>query len=230
MTQKIKSSLIILTRNEIEGMRSLIGRIPFEAANEAFVVDYRSNDGTVEFVKRRGIRLVAQTKSGRGEAFKLAVTKARGDILVFFSPDGNEDPGDIPKLIKAIRDGADMAIASRFLPGSRNEEDDQPLKFRLWANQAFTAVANLLWNQSGTYVTDTINGYRAINKSAFNSLNLDAAGYAIEYQMTIRALKAHLKIVEFPTIEGNRIGGQSKSQSIPTGLKFLQLLAQEIFT
>lgn len=228
-SKKKKSSLIILTRNEIDGMRALVGRIPFEAVDEAFVVDYKSDDGTVDFVKKRGIKLVEQIHPGRGEAFRIAAQQAKGDFLIFFSPDGNEDPHDIPKLIKMLEDGADMAIASRFLPGSRNEEDDQFLKFRLWANQAFTLVVNLIWNSRGKYITDTINGYRAIRKKAFNQLHLDSTGYAIEYQMTIRALKQGMKIKEISTIEGNRIGGESKASSIPTGLKFISLLINELF-
>lgn len=228
--RKIKSSLIILTRNEIDGMRALVGRIPFEAADEAFVIDYQSDDGTVDFVKKRGIRLVEQQRPGRGEAFKLAASVAKGEHLVFFSPDGNEDPKDIPQLLALLQKGADVAIASRFLPGSRNEEDNKLIKPRLWANKTFTLVVNLLWNRSGIYITDTINGYRAITKSAFNQLNLDATGYAIEYQMTIRSLKHHLTIKEIPTIEGDRIGGESKAHSIPTGLLFLNLLVKEMFT
>src|SRR3972149_9450353 len=123
MRKTIETTLVILTRNEIEGMRVLIGRIPFEAVGEQFVVDYKSDDGTVDFVKKRGIRIIQQENPGRGEAFRLAVSVSRGKYLVFFSPDGNEDPADIPKLLAKIREGYDMVIASRFLPGSRNEED-----------------------------------------------------------------------------------------------------------
>ena len=43
----MKSSLIILTLNEIEGVRTLYDRIPFDAVNECFVVDGGSIDGTV---------------------------------------------------------------------------------------------------------------------------------------------------------------------------------------
>lgn len=221
----VRTTLVILTRNEIEGLKSIIRKIPFEAVDEYFAVDYKSTDGTVEFFKKHHVPVVHQKNPGRGNAFKIAVKKAKGEIIVFFSPDGNENPADIPKLIKLLRDGADLAIASRFMKNSRNEEDDETLKFRLWANQAFTMVANIIW---GGHVSDTINGYRAIKKSAFNKLKLDAEGFAIEYQMTIRSLKLGLKIAEIPTIEGNRIGGQSTSYAIPTGLKFVRYLMREI--
>jgi len=223
--KKIKSTLVILTRNEIEGMTNMIKKIPFNQVDEAFVIDYNSTDGTKEFVKKNKVRLINQVKPGRGQAFRLAIKKAKGKHLAFFSPDGNEDPNDIPKLLKLLDKGYDLAIASRFLPGSRNEEDDQFLKLRAWANQGFTLIANFLWQGK---LSDSINGYRAITKPAFKKLKLDGSGYVIEYQMSIRAIKLGLKIIEIPTIEGNRIGGQSGSKAIPTGLLFIRFLLREI--
>src|SRR3990170_7676297 len=143
--KKVKTSLVILTRNEITGMKALVKKIPFEAVDEVFVVDLKSTDGTKEFIKNQKIRLINQQKPGRGEAFRLAVSRAKGEYLVFFSPDGNEDPNDIPRLLEVLHQGNDLAIASRFLPQSRNEEDDQFFKFRAWANQGFTLIANLIW-------------------------------------------------------------------------------------
>ncbi len=79
----MKSSLIILTLNEIEGVRTLYDRIPFDAADECFVVDGGSIDGTVEFFRERGIKVVSQEIKGRGEAFRIAVKRAEGDHLIF---------------------------------------------------------------------------------------------------------------------------------------------------
>lgn len=224
-----KTTLIILTRNEIEGLKAIASKIPFEVADEFFAVDYRSTDGSVEYLRARGIPIVHQTRPGRSEAFRMGVAHAKGDFLVFFSPDGNENPADIPLLIDQLKKGAQLAIASRFLPGSRNEEDDERLKWRKWANQAFTWLANVCFRKKGAYITDTINGYRAITKKAFTALTPDAEGFAIEYQMTIRAMKQGMTIAEIPTIEGNRIGGQSGSSAIPTGLAFIGYFVRELF-
>lgn len=221
----VQTSLIILTRNEISGLKALIRKIPFEAVDEFFAVDYKSTDGTVEFFEKNGVPVVKQKSPGRGKAFSLAAKHAKGKYLVFFSPDGNENPSDIPRLINLLKEGNDLAIASRFMKNSRNEEDDQTIKARKWANQFFTLIVRLIW---GGHVSDSINGYRAITKEAFKKLKVNATGFAIEYQMTIRALKSKMKVAEIPTIEGKRIGGQSTSYAIPTGFKFLSLIINEI--
>jgi glycosyltransferase involved in cell wall biosynthesis len=220
----MKSSLIILTRNEIEGIKNLFEKIPINSFDECFVVDFKSTDGTVEFLKEKGIKIIFQEKPGRGEAFRLAYQKSIGDILVFFSPDGNEDPLDTVKLVELIKKGNDMAIASRFLPQSRNDESDKIIPLRAWANQTFTLLANLFFSGS---LTDSINGFRAIRKEKFDELNLDASGFAIEYQMSIRALKLRHKIIEIPTLENERIGGESTAKSWSTGVKLLEILFKE---
>ena len=219
------ASIIILTRNEINGVKAIIPKIPRHLVRECFAVDYHSTDGTVEYFKKNHIPVIKQQTKGRGAAFTLGIQHAKGNYIVFFSPDGNEDPGDIPKLITLLEQGNDLAIASRFMKGSRNEEDDQTIKPRAWANQAFTFLINLIWNG---HVSDSINGYRAIRKNLFQKLHLDAEGFAIEYQMTIRALKLKCKIAEIPTREGNRIGGNSTAYAIPTGIEFVGFLLREI--
>lgn len=220
-----KTSLIILTRNEIAGLRSLISAIPEKTVSECFAVDYQSHDGTVELFRKHHIRVVPQTKPGRGEAFRIAAQEASGDYLIFFSPDGNEDPRDIPKLIQYLKKGYDMAIASRFMKGSTNEEDNQVIKLRAWANQGFTLLANIFFRG---HLTDSINGYRGLTRSAFEKLHVDADGFAIEYQMSLRALKLRMKIAEFPTRESPRIGGSSTAYAIPTGLRVLGIFLNEL--
>lgn len=225
-------SLAIMTLNEVEGARRLFDAIPFAAVAEAFVVDGGSTDGTREFFAARGVEVIVQDRPGRGEAFRIAVRRAKGDFVIFFSPDGNEDPADIPKFRPHFEHGADLVIASRMMRGARNEESHQLIKPRKWANQGYTLVAHLLWNRGALtglgYITDSINGYRAIRRQAFDGLALDVTDFTIEYQMTIRAMRRGLRVVEFPTHEGPRIGGVSKVGSIDAGVRFTRTLLREM--
>jgi glycosyltransferase involved in cell wall biosynthesis len=224
----MKRSLIILTWNEIEGVRALIPQLSPDIADEILAVDGGSSDGTREFLEAHQIPVYGQTRRGRGEAFRVGVTNATGDYLVFFSPDGNENPGDIPKLFELLATGADMAIASRFKPGARNEEDDVALPLRKWTNQAFTLLANLFWNRGRPYVTDTINGFRGIRRESFNRIAPASLGYTIEYELTIGAMRAGMKIAEIPTLENQRIGGETKGASWPTGKAFLKFFLGQV--
>jgi len=224
--------LIILTYNEIEGLKYFLPSIPPRCRNSGLAgywgVDGGSSDGSLELYRQYGIRYVVQEKRGRGEAFLQAFRESKADALIFFSPDGNEDLDDLPLFVEALRQGADMVIASRMMKGARNEEDDQIFRWRKWVNQLFTLAANLLWNRNGRYITDTINGFRAIRREAWDAMRINASDYTVEYQSTIHSLKLKLKVVEFPTREGKRIGGESYAKSLPTGIKFLRLLWEEM--
>lgn len=223
----MKRAIVLLTFNEIEALPKIFDRIPRDCADELFAVDGASKDGTREYLEGKGVRVVVQNRRGRGVAFRLAADSTQAESLVFYSPDGNEDPADIPRLFDALERGCDMVIASRMMKGAFNEEDIHWFRPRKWVNQTFTVVANLLWNR-GAYITDTINGFRAIRRDVLKNLGADADGFVIEYQMSIKAMKKKLKVVEIPTYEGQRLGGQSTAQSLPTGMVFLRQLWKEL--
>lgn len=228
----MKIALCILTRNEIECIKQTLPQILALGDNPGFdnvyAIDGGSTDGTVEFFQKNNIEVVGQSKRGRGDAFTQAFAKIDADAYIFFSPDGNEEISDLKKFRPYLESGADLVIASRMMKGAVNEEDKHFFKWRKWANLAFNLMANCSFRKGGKYVTDSINGYRAITRIKAQELQLDALDYTIEYQMTMRALKHNLKIVEFPTIEGQRISGETQAKSIPTGIRFLKCYFREL--
>lgn len=228
----MKIALIILTLNEYDCLTKIFPLVQEPqnqgAFDEIYAIDGGSTDGTVEYYHQHNIPVVAQSQRGRGTAFHLALEKIDADAFLFFSPDGNEDPSDLSKFRHYLEKGADIVIASRMMKGAKNEEDDSFFKLRKWVNNVFNLIVNIFFNHSGKYVTDSINGYRAITKLAMQKLLLDAIDYTIEFQMTIRALKKKLTIVEFPTCEYPRISGETKAPSFSTGLRFMKCLWNEI--
>jgi glycosyltransferase involved in cell wall biosynthesis len=226
----MRIGLAILNRNEEAALEKILPRIPVEAVEGVFAVDGDSTDGSVAVLRRYGIEVLTQDTPGRGEAFRVAFREAedRFDALILLSPDGNEDPGDIPRFRPLLEGGADMVIASRMTDGAVNEEDSRWFRPRKWANLAFVWLAWITWGRRGDRITDVMNGYRAITIDAWKRLNPDAQGYTIEYQASIQAYKRRLKLREFPTVEGQRIGGASGAKSIPTGLRMVRLYLSEL--
>jgi glycosyltransferase involved in cell wall biosynthesis len=222
----------MLVRNERECLEAVLPSLPRPGARAGFdrmiAVDGGSTDGTLDLLRTYAIETLQQTRRGRGAACIEAMEKYEADAYLFFSPDGNEDPADLPRFRGYLDEGADLVIASRMMPGAVNEEDAHVFRPRKLANLGFNLMANLAFRRSGPFITDSINGYRAIRRSLAQRLALDAADYTIEYQMTMRALRAGARVVEFPTHEHPRIAGNTGAPSIPTGLRFVRRFFTEL--
>lgn len=229
----MKIALCILNKNEAECLKIMLPRLPKPSPESGFdqivAIDGNSTDGSPALLAQYGIPVVGQSALGRGQAFHTAFSNVDVDAYIFFSPDGNEDVKDLPQFRKHLEAGADVVIASRMMKGAFNEEDIHWFRPRKWVNKAFNLLANLFFRRSHRpYVSDSINGYRAITRAAARQLELDAPDYTIEYQMTIRALHAGLRIAEFPTYEGQRVAGDTGAPSFPTGVKFIQRFIYEL--
>jgi len=228
----MKVALCLLTYNERPCMEKIFPLIPAPSIDSGFdelvAIDGGSTDGTLDYYREHAVPVIGQSRRGRGDAFLLALEQVDADGYIFFSPDGNEDIRDLPKFKPLLENGADLVIASRMMKGAVNEEDIHFLKPRKWANNALNLLANILFRKRGPFVTDSINGYRAVTRRAAKELRLDAPDYTIEYQMTIRALKKRMAIVEFPTREGQRVAGETGASSFPTGIRFLNRLWAEL--
>ncbi|MCK6515160.1 glycosyltransferase [Myxococcota bacterium] len=221
------AAIVLLTLNEVQGLNALWDRIPRDRFRELVAVDGGSKDGTREFLAAHGVPILDQTIPGRGVAFRVAAEACHAERLIFYSPDGNEDPDDIERLDDLLLGGARLAIASRFARGAVNEEDVSPFRPRSWANQGLTALANLLFNE-GPWVTDTINGFRALRRADLLALDTSVKRFPIEYQISIRSMARRWPIAELATNEGQRIGGASKALSWPVGKDHLKVLFSEL--
>jgi len=96
---QVRTSLIMFSRNEIEGLKAIFPKIPFRVFDEVIAVDGHSTDGSVEYLQSKGIKVISQSKMGRGNAAIEGMNQTSSQIVVFLSSDGNEDPCDIPKLL-----------------------------------------------------------------------------------------------------------------------------------
>lgn len=222
MKKSKKITLFIPTLNEIEGMKAVMPRVKKEWVDEILVIDGGSKDGSVEYAKSKGYRVVMQKSKGITNASREGIKYAHGDYIISFSPDGNSVPEDIPSLIKKINEGYDMVIGSRYLKGARSEDDDPVTAFGNWM---FTKLINICFG--GKY-TDTLVMFRAFRKNIVREFHIDIPRAGLEPILSIRCAKEKLKVTEIPSSEPKRIGGKRKMVPILNGWDIFRLIFTEL--
>lgn len=230
----MKTTLLIFTLNEIDGMKAMMPRIRREWCDQILVMDGQSTDGTQEYAKRLGYEVLVQKKKGIRHAFNEAFPHVKGDVVITFSPDGNSIPELIPDLVEKMKEGYDMVIASRYLDGAKSEDDTRLTTVGNWI---FTQTINLL--HGGRY-TDAMVIFRAYRTKLFYELGLDQEDaykmerlfktvIGIEPLLSVRAAKQRLKISEIPGDEPKRIGGVKKLLPFRWGGSYLLQVLRETY-
>ena len=156
------TALVVLTLNEIDGMKQIMPKIEKTWVDEIVIVDGGSTDGTIDEANKMGLRVVTQKKKGHGGAILEGVEVTNSDNIVFFGPDGNHEPEEIPKLTRDIEnEKSDIVVGYRF-----ENETDMP-KYRKFGNKLLDRVSNSV---SELPFRDPQSGYRAYSKKAINSV------------------------------------------------------------
>jgi Glycosyl transferase family 2 len=231
-------SVIVPTRNEARNLEVVLPRIAAvrPAVHEIIVVDGNSTDGSIEAARRTlpWVRVITQTRRGKGNAMACGFAAVTGDIIVMFDADGSADPAEIPAFVSTLIAGADFAKGSRFAAGGGS--DDITL-LRRTGNAGLNGVANALF---GTSYTDLCYGYNAFWADLLPLLDLphpDAPapaegmlwgdGFEIETVLNCRVAAAGLKITEVPSVERQRIFGQTNLRTFADGTRVLRTLLAE---
>lgn len=202
------TTLVLLSYDERPALERLLPRLPRHCFARIVAIDAGSTDGTLDLYRANGIECVLQPEPGRGRAFQLAQHVVDTPRVVFFSADGNEDPADLERVAAALENGYDMVVAGRYmLAGAYCDVSDDPLRIRKYGAVALGWLVQRLF---GGRVWDSINGYRGFSLDALERLRLDAAGHDVELQSTIRGAALGLRVLEVPTREQSRLGGERK--------------------
>ena len=223
-TGLLSSTLVIPTLNERDGMEVILPQIDPRWVDDIVFVDGTSTDGTLDVIRRYGHgRLILQKLPGLSNAYWESLAVISSDIVVTFSPDGNSLPEAIPALLAKIREGYDMVIASRYLPGAGSQDDDPVTAFGNWM---FTRVINLLFG--GRY-TDSLVILRAYRRSLIRDLDMEGQTSDFEPLLSIRCAVYKKRVAEIPAKEPRRIGGIRKMSPLINGWAIVVLIAREWF-
>ena len=213
--------VFVLTLDEIEAVNMIMPQVKKEWADKIVFVDGDSKDGTVEKAKELGFEVIHQKNKGEGNACRVGTDATDSDFVMFFSPDGNDVPGDIPQLIQKTKEGYDIVHISRF---GKNSISDDANWLERFGNNMFTFLVNTFFG--GNY-TDALNGFRIIKRSIWNELKTDARFLNIEQQTCIRLAKLKIPIYEIDGREPKRIGGVRKMRPLTTGAQLSYQIIKE---
>jgi dolichol-phosphate mannosyltransferase len=207
-------------RLTLEPMLRALGEV-LPQGGRVLVIDDNSPDGTGELADRLAGELGyvdvlhRERKEGLGPAYLAGFRRALADgaeLVLEMDCDFSHDPEDVPRLIAAVEDGADVALGSRYVPGGgvRNWG-----AVRRLISAGGSLYARLLL---GVPVRDLTGGFKCFRRAVLETIDLDAIsarGYAFQIETTFRALRAGFRVVEVPiTFADREIGGSKMSRTI----------------
>ena len=215
-------SVIIPARNEAANLPHVLTRLPADV-DEVILVDGHSIDDTVTVARALypRIRVIAQERTGKGDALAVGFAAARGEIIVMLDADGSTDPAEIPRFVDALLAGHDFAKGSRFAPGGGSTDIT---RMRRVGNRALNLLVNILY---GTRYTDLCYGYNAFWRHCLPHIDVTCDGFEVEAWMNVRAAGAGLRVVEVPSMEHDRLFGESKLHPTRDGLRILRTILCE---
>ena len=203
--------VIIPTYNEKENIEKIIKAVfALEGDYHILVIEDGSPDGTAQIVKRlqeeypQTLHMIERKgKLGLGTAyitgFKWACEKGY-DYIFEMDADFSHNPNDLPRLYQACKDGADLAIGSRYCNG---------ISVINWP------IGRVIMSYYAS-VYDTTAGFKCYTRKVLETIDLDKVkmkGYGFQIEMKYTTYKLGFKIKEVPIIFVDRTEGTSKMSS-----------------
>jgi len=229
-------SVVVPALNEAKNIPHVFAQMPSDV-HEIVLVDGFSTDGTVGVARqfRADVRVVRQTRMGKGNALACGIAVATGDIIALVDADGSADPGEIPRFVRALLNGADFAKGTRFAEGGGSADIT---RLRSLGNYALTGFFNACYSRN---YSDLCYGFNVFWRRHAAVLGLDATspqrpgsdgrlwgdGFEVETLIHVRVAKAGLVVAEVPSYEHSRIHGVSNLNAFRDGRRVLRTILAE---
>jgi dolichol-phosphate mannosyltransferase len=222
-------SVIVPTRNEAANLTGL--RDGLEAAlagvdHEVIVVDDSSDAVTRPLLARiaagsspwRVLERAPGEQTGLATAVTAGLGLAQGAAVCVMDGDLQHPPEVVPRLLKAVESGADLAVASRYVAGG--EAGGLANGYRQLVSRASRWAALAMFPESRR-TSDPLTGFFCVRRPAIAGLELRPVGFKVLLELLV--LCPGLKTVDVPFTFGHRYEGESKA-GVRQGLLFLNHL------
>jgi glycosyltransferase involved in cell wall biosynthesis len=209
MTNSLKISAIIPAKNEAAAIAAVIESLQSlkeqgqPLIHRIIVVDNLSNDDTAMIAKEKGAVVVFEPQPGYGSACMAGMhALVSTELVLFIDGDNSCDSNDIPEMIRAITEGADMVVGSRILGTIEPHA-------MTWTQRIGThLICRLMQLRTGIPVSD-LGPLRVIHFDKLLELNMRDRRFGWTAEMQTKAYRRGLKVAEVPVRLKARIG-QSK--------------------
>ncbi|WP_037369659.1 glycosyltransferase family 2 protein [Amycolatopsis orientalis] len=169
----------------------------------AIAVDNGSRDGSPDVAAAHGAKVVDEPRRGYGAAVHTGLEIATADIVCFADADGSLDLAELPRLVAAVAEGADLAVGRR-VPVSRAAWP--------WHARAGNAVLSLLLRSRGLPVRD-IAPLRAVRRQELLALGVADRAFGYPLELLVKAQRAGWVVREFDVTYRERARGTKSKVS-----------------
>jgi len=185
--------------------------------DRVLVIDDASADDTASIARSVGAEVLSLAhNSGKGAALDagLALVAADADVVLLLDGDLAESAAQGALLLGPVLDGtADMTVAMFPRPTGK-------AGFGLVKGLAARGIARL----GGGFVTQApLSGQRALTRQTWETVTPFAFGYGVEVALTVRALRAGLRVIEVPTTMTHAATGRDLAGFVHRGQQFLHV-------
>ena len=216
----MRATVCLPTYNERENVERMVRALVAEGVG-VLVIDDNSPDGTGEIADRLADELDPvdvlhrPRKEGLGPAYLDGFRRALADgaeLILEMDCDFSHDPKDVPRLIAAADEGADLVLGSRYVPGG--SIPNWGLVRRLISRGG--CIYAQVWLQ--TRLRDLTGGFKCYRRRVLETIDVEAIeskGYAFQIEGTYRTLRQGFRVVEVPiTFVDREVGGSKMSRAI----------------
>lgn len=202
-------TVLLPTLNEAEGIVSTLRRLPRDALQAAhfdvdvWIVDGASTDGTAERAQALGAHVIVEQRRGYGRAYKTALARVPGDVVVTADADDTYPLDQLPQLLSTFFErGLDFATINRF---AKLESGSMSATNR-FGNAVLSLAARMLF---GVRLRDSQSGMWILNRRALERLPLESLSDGMPFSQDLKLAAfghPHLRAAELPGRYRPRVG------------------------